>query len=251
MVAVYAVFSKLHQPPESAFTKVLTAPEAAEKAAMSNTGDGLSESSTEETAGTTGADGTQADGTTNGSGSVAAGGGGSATTGGSTSSGTSGGGSSGSTGSSGGASSGGSSSGGTSTPSGGSSGGGSSQPTTPVEPVSLKKGSPCQTQTPPAGVCSAILSFNSQKTGNPNWDAALLVEIKQGIADNGFVKALHLNVDDIYNSMQITLTENTWNGNATSGTIGGKMGAAGQSQDTTFTTTWNGSKWMVTGVKQN
>lgn len=123
-------------------------------------------------------------------------------------------------------------------------------PTPAPPPASLAKGAPCQTQTPPAGVCASVLSFNSQKDGNPNWNATLLAEVKKGIADNAFVKTFGLNVNDIYNSMQITLQESTWSGNATKGTIGGKMGAAGQSQATTFMLDWNGSKWIVNGISQ-
>jgi hypothetical protein len=169
-----------------------------------------------------------------------------------------------SSGSAGGTSSGGGtkSSGGSATPTpiptSGSSGGSTPKPTpvpapTPsaAPPASLAKGSPCKTQVPPAGVCQAVLSFNSQKDGNPYWDPTLLTNIKAGIASDSFVQLLGLNPTTIYNSMTVTINESTWSGNATHGTIAGTMSADGQSSATTFTLDWKTNKWVVDDAAQN
>lgn len=96
-----------------------------------------------------------------------------------------------------------------------------------------------------------MLSFNNQKDGNPYWDPTLLADIKQGIASDSFVKLLGLNPTTIYNGMTVTLKESTWSGSATHSTIQGTMSAEGQSQATTFTLDWNGSKWIVDDAAEN
>lgn len=131
------------------------------------------------------------------------------------------------------------------------SGSGSTSPPPPTTPNSLAKGAPCKTQIPPAGVCKAVLSFNTQKDGNPYWSPSLLTGIKQGIANDSFVQLLGLNPTTIYNQMTVTINESTWNGNATHGTIGGTMNAQGQSQATTFTLDWQTDKWVVDDAAQN
>jgi len=126
---------------------------------------------------------------------------------------------------------------------------GSSKSAPPTTPASLVKGPPCKTQVPPAGVCKAILSFNTQKDGNPYWSPSLLAAIKQGVATNSYVQLLGLNATTIYNSIQVSINESTWSGNAAHGTIDGTTSAQGQSQATTFTVDWNGSKWIVNDAK--
>lgn len=96
-----------------------------------------------------------------------------------------------------------------------------------------------------------MLSFNTQKTGNPYWSPSLLTAIQQGIASDSFVQLLGLNATTIYNSMTASITESTWKGTATSGTIAGSMSAQGQSQATTFTLTWETTKWVVTDAAEN
>lgn len=115
----------------------------------------------------------------------------------------------------------------------------------PATSASLIKGPPCKTQIPPAGVCRAILSLNTQKDGNPYWSPSLLAAMKQGVASNSYVQLLGLDPVSIYNSIQVSINESTWSGNATHGTIDGTTSAEGQSQPTTFTVDWNGSKWIV------
>jgi len=118
-------------------------------------------------------------------------------------------------------------------------------------PDSLAKGPPCKTGTPPAGVCTAVLSINSQKDGNPYWNPGLLAAIKQQIAGNSYVRTLGLNPTSLYNSVKVSLKESTWKGTASHGTIGGTVSAQGQSQPATFTLDWNGSKWIVNDAVLN
>ncbi len=113
--------------------------------------------------------------------------------------------------------------------------------TPPAEPISLKKGAPCTTQVPPAGVCQSILSFNSQKDGNPNWSPQLIESLKDGVKQEagGFWQAG-------WSAIRINLIESTWKGNATRGTITCEIGAMGRKGNIILQVDWNGSKWIVT-----
>jgi hypothetical protein len=114
-------------------------------------------------------------------------------------------------------------------------------PPPPVAPpVSLNKGAPCSTQTPPAGVCQSLLSFNSQKDGNPNWDPTLMATIKQGVyAQAGAFGSA------AWGAIRLTINEGTWSGSATSGSMTCAVGALGRTGNIILQLDWNGSKWMV------
>ena len=131
-------------------------------------------------------------------------------------------------------------SGGTAKPqTGGTTGGGGAAPV--AESASLKKGAPCATQTPPAGVCKSILSFNSKKDGNPDWNPAFMQTLK----DNVYKEASPFG-SAAWSAIKLTLVENTWKGNATRGSMTAKLGAAGRTGDIILQVDWNGSQWIVT-----